>query len=140
MKIIHFTLMSLFSLSANAQTISMAEKLTALSLDKAVNHSSPEVKRTQAALTRGLTVCNIEKEEKLANIAWSITEKIRAEGQHAETTDIIEGLNAVLSGARAKQNCTELLSLYAANRILGSTHSDAVMGARRMYRSTGVVD
>ncbi|MHC8342267.1 hypothetical protein [Pseudomonas sp. RT6P73] len=138
MKVIFFILASFCSMAASAQTI--AEKLTTLSLDRTVRSSSPEVERTQAALTRGLTVCNVEDEEKLANIAWFITKKIRAEGQYAEATDVIEGANAVLLGAKAKQDCAELLSLYAVNRIQGSTHSDAVAGGRGLYRSTGVIE
>ncbi|MDD1016855.1 hypothetical protein M5G17_24615, partial [Pseudomonas sp. TNT2022 ID1025] len=132
-----FTLVSLVSLTANADTI--AEKLTTLSLDKTVKESSPEVKRTQAALTRGLTVCNFESEEKLANVAWFITKKIRESGQYAESTDIIEGVNAALLGAKAKQDCSEVMSLYAVNRIEGNTHSDAVTGARGIYRAMGLV-
>ncbi|WP_124319528.1 hypothetical protein ACA087_06545 [Pseudomonas chlororaphis] len=138
MKTVFFILTLLCSMTAGAETI--AEKLTTLSLDKTVKGSSQEVQRTQAALTRGLTVCNVESEEKLANIAWFITKKIRAEGQYAEATDVIEGANAVLLGAKTKQDCSELLSLYAVNRIQGSTHSDAVAGGRGLYRSTGVVD
>ncbi|WP_156162083.1 hypothetical protein [Pseudomonas sp. MRSN 12121] len=138
MKTVFFILASLCSMAASAETI--AEKLTTLSLDKTLKSSSPEVERTQAALTRGLTVCNVENEEKLANIAWFITKKIRAEGRYAEATDVIEGANAVLLGAKTKQDCSELLSLYAVNRIQGSTHSDAVAGARGLYRATGVVD
>lgn len=131
--------MSLFlSLSANAQTV--AEKLTTLSLNKTLKTGSSEVLRTQAALTRGLSVCNVDNEEKLANIAWFITKKIRTEGLYAEATDIIEGVNAVLLGAKNKQDCTELMSLYAVNRIQGNTHSDAVAGARGLYRSSGIVD
>jgi len=138
LKFILLTLISLFSIAANAGTV--AEKLTTLSLDRTLKESSPEVKRTQAALTRGLTVCNLENEEKLANIAWFITKKIRAEGHYAEATDIIEGANAVLLGAKSKQDCAELLSLYAVNRLQGSTHSDAVAGGRGLYRASGVVD
>ena len=138
MKILFFTLVSLFSLTANADTI--AEKLTTLSLDKTFKESSPEVERTQAALTRGLTVCNVESEEKLANLAWFITKKIRSEGRYAEATDIIEGANAILLGAKSKQDCAELLSLYAVNRIQGSTHSDAIAGGRGLYRATGIVN
>lgn len=138
MKILFFSLISLFSVVANAETV--AEKLTTLSLDKTLKNNSPEVVRTQAALTRGLTVCNVENEEKLANIAWFITKKIRSEGQYAEATDVIEGANAVLLGAKTKQDCAELLSLYAVNRIQGSTHSDAVAGGRALYRATGTVD
>ncbi|MDS9879391.1 hypothetical protein RMI40_31635 [Pseudomonas protegens] len=138
MKVILFTLISLFSIVANADTV--AEKLTTLSLDRTLKGNSPEVTRTQAALTRGLTVCNLESEEKLANIAWFITKKIRAEGHYAEATDIIEGANAVLLGAKSKQDCAELLSLYAVNRLQGSTHSDAVAGGRGLYRASGVVD
>lgn len=138
MKICILVLASLFSMAANAETI--AEKLTTLSLDKTVKSNSPEVKRTQAALTRGLTVCDVDNEEKLANIAWFITKKIRAEGQYAEVTDVIEGANAVLLGAKAKQDCSELLSMYAVNRIEGRTHSDAVAGARGFYRMSGLVN
>lgn len=138
MKFILLTLISLFSIAANADTV--AEKLTTLSLDRTLKGNSPEVTRTQAALTRGLTVCNLENEEKLANIAWFITKKIRAEGHYAEATDIIEGANAVLLGAKSKQDCAELLSLYAVNRLQGSTHSDAVAGGRGLYRASGVVD
>jgi hypothetical protein len=125
-------------MTASAQTI--AEKLTTLSLDKTVENNSPEVERTQAALTRGLTVCNVENEEKLANIAWFITKKIRAEGHYADATDVIEGANAVLLGAKTKQDCAELLSLYAVNRMQGSTHSDAVAGGRGLYRLTGAIN
>lgn len=138
MKTLSFFLASFFTLTANAGTT--AEKLTTLSLDKTVKNSSPEVKRTEAALTRSLTVCNAENAEKLANVAWFVTKKIRSEGQHAEATDIIEGVNAVLLGAKTKQDCTELLSLYAVSRIDGNTHSDAVAGARGFYRIAGVVD
>ena len=138
LKILFFVLASVFSTVANAQTT--AEKLTILSLDRTVKSNSPEVERTQAALTRGLTVCDVENEEKLANIAWFITKKIRAEGRYAEATDVIEGVNAVLLGAKTKQECSELLSLYAVNRLHGSTHSDAVAGGRGLYRSTGVVN
>lgn len=138
MKILIFVLTSCFSLIVNAATV--AEKLTSLSLDRTLKESSAEVTRTQAALTRGLSVCDFETEEKLANVAWFITKKIRAEGQYAETTDIIEGVNAVLLGAKTKQDCTELLSLYAVNRIHGSTHSDAVAGGRGLYRASGVVE
>lgn len=138
MKFILLTLISLFSIAANADTV--AEKLTTLSLDRTLKENSPEVTRTQVALTRGLTVCNLENEEKLANIAWFITKKIRAEGHYAEATDIIEGANAVLLGAKSKQDCAELLSLYAVNRLQGSTHSDAVAGGRGLYRASGVVD
>lgn len=138
MKILFTLLVSLFSLAANAQTV--AEKLTTLSLDRTLKIGSPEVQRTQAALTRGLTVCDVDNEEKLANIAWFITKKIRTEGRFAEATDIIEGVNAVLLGAKNKQDCTELMSLYAVNRIQGNTHSDAVAGARGLYRLSGVVE
>lgn len=138
MKVIFFILGSLLSVAANADTV--AEKLTTLSLDKTLKKDSLEVERTQAALERGLTVCKIENEERLANIAWFITKKIRAEGKYAEATDIIEGVNAVLLGAKTKQDCSELLSLYAVNRIAGNTHSDAVAGGRGLYRATGVVE
>lgn len=137
MKLIFIALLSLLSLSANAQTI--AEKLTILSLDKDVEEGSKEVKRTQAALTRGLTVCNFENEEKLASAAWVITKNIREKGQYAEATDIIEGVNAALLGAKAKQDCSEVMALYAVNRIEGNTHSDAVTGARGLYRTMGLV-
>ncbi|MDD0973825.1 hypothetical protein [Pseudomonas fontis] len=137
MKLMFIVLLSLFSLSANAQTI--AEKLTILSLDKDVDEDSKEVKRTQAALTRGLTVCNFENEEKLASAAWVITKNIREKGQYAEATDIVEGVNAALLGAKAKQDCSEVMALYAVNRIEGSTHSDAVTGARGLYRTMGLV-
>ena len=133
-----FVLASLLSVTANAQT-NVAEKLTTLSLDKTLEGSSPEVKRTQTALTRGLTVCDFANEEKLANVAWFITKKIREKGQYAEATDIIEGVNAALLGATAKQDCTEVMSLYAVSRIEGNTHSDSVAGARGLYRATGVV-
>lgn len=137
MKLLIFVLASFFSLIVNAATV--AEKLTGLSLDRTLNKSSSEVIRTQAALTRGLTVCDFENEEKLANVAWFITKKIRAEGHYADATDVIEGVNAVLLGAKTKQDCTELLSLYAVNRIQGNTHSDAVAGGRGLYRANGVV-
>ncbi|MCV4272313.1 hypothetical protein OH710_06625 [Pseudomonas capsici] len=126
-----------FSISAHAESI--AEKLTELSLDKSVKSTSAEVKRTQTALTRGLTVCNFTSEEKLAEAAWVITKNIREKGQYAEATDLIEGVNAVLLGAKTKQDCTELMALYAVNRIQGNTHSDAITGARGLYRATGVV-
>lgn len=138
MKTLLFILSLVLPLSANAQTL--AEKLTTLSLDKTYKADSAQVQRTQAALTRGLSVCNAESEEKLANIAWYITKKIRAEGHYAEATEIIEGANAVLLGAKTKQDCAELLSLYTVNRLQGGTHSDAVAGARGLYRSTGIVD
>lgn len=138
MKVLVSILALLFSFTANAQTV--AEKLTTLSLDKKHKAGSPEVQRMQAALTRGLTVCNVDNEEKLANIAWFITKKIRTEGRYAEATDIIEGVNAVLLGAKNKQDCTELMSLYTVNRIQGNTHSDAVAGARGLYRLSGIVD
>ncbi|NNA49739.1 MULTISPECIES: hypothetical protein [Pseudomonas] len=137
MKLLIFVLASFFSLIVNAATV--AEKLTGLSLDRTIDKSSSEVIRTQAALTRGLTVCDFENEEKLANVAWFITKKVRAEGHYADATDVIEGINAVLLGAKTKQDCTELLSLYAVNRIQGSTHSDAVAGGRGLYRANGVV-
>lgn len=137
MKLLIFVLASFFSLIVNAATV--AEKLTGLSLDRTIDKSSSEVIRTQAALTRGLTVCDFENEEKLANVAWFITKKVRAEGHYADATDVIEGVNAVLLGAKTKQDCTELLSLYAVNRIQGSTHSDAVAGGRGLYRANGVV-
>lgn len=127
-----------FSISANAESI--AEKLTELSLDKSVKSSSPEVKRTQAALKRGLTVCDFANEEKLAEAAWVITKNIREKGQYAEATDMIEGVNAILLGSKTKQDCTELMALYAVNRIQGNTHSDAVAGARGLYRATGAVN
>ncbi|WP_122300419.1 hypothetical protein [Pseudomonas syringae] len=138
MKISFFVLASLFSVAANAQ--GTAEKLTTLSLDKSFESNSPEVERTRKALARSLTVCNVENEDKVANIAWFITKKIRSEGRYAEATDIIEGVNAVLLGAKSKQDCSELLSLYAVNRIEGRTHSDAVAGGRGLYRLAGVVD
>lgn len=138
MKVCVLVLASLFSMAANAETI--AEKLTTLSLDKTVKSNSLEVERTQAALTRGLTVCNVENEEKLANIAWFITKKIRSEGRYAEVTDVIEGANAVLLGAKAKQDCSEVLSMYAVSRLDGNTHSDAVAGGRALYRLSGVVN
>jgi len=137
LKLLIFVLASFFSLIVNAATV--AEKLTGLSLDRTIDKSSSEVIRTQAALTRGLTVCDFENEEKLANVAWFITKKVRAEGHYADATDVIEGINAVLLGAKTKQDCTELLSLYAVNRIQGSTHSDAVAGGRGLYRANGVV-
>ncbi|MFJ4141438.1 hypothetical protein [Pseudomonas sp. NPDC089734] len=132
-----FALLSLFSVFAKAEGV--AEKLTELSLDKSLKSSSPEVERTQTALKRGMTVCNFESEEKLANVVWFITKAIREKGQYAEATDIIEGVNAVLLGAKSKQDCTELMSSYAVNRIDGNTHSDAVTGARGIYRTMGVV-
>lgn len=138
MKVLVLVLASFVSVAANAQT-SIAEKLTELSLDRTVKDGSPEVRRTQAALIRGLTVCDFENEEKLANVAWFITKKIREKDQYAEATDVIEGVNAALLGATAKQDCTEVMSLYAVNRIAGGTHSDAVAGARGLYRATGVV-
>lgn len=137
MRFLVFALASVLSVAANADTI--ATKLTTLSLDKDVSEDSPEVARTQAALSRGLTVCNFENEEKLANTAWFITKKIREKGQYAEATDIIEGVNAALMGAKAKQDCSEVMSLYAVNRIEGNTHSDAVAGARGLYRAMGLV-
>lgn len=137
MKVLCFIAASIFSLSANADSV--AEKLTTLSLDKTLKINSQEVKRTQAALTRGLTVCDFANEEKLANVAWFITGKIREKGQYAEATDIIEGVNAALLGAKAKQDCAEVMSLYAVNRIDGNTHSDAVAGARGLYRAMGLV-
>ena len=138
MKALLLVFASLLSLTANAQT-SVAEKLTSLSLDKTVRDNSPEVARTQAALTRGLTVCDFENEEKLANVAWFVTKKIREKGQYAEATDVIEGVNAALLGAKAKQDCAEVMSLYAVNRIEGNTHSDAITGARGLYRAMGLV-
>lgn len=138
MKLSLAVFVSIFSVAAAADT-GVAEKLTSLSLGKNFKSSSAEVKRTQAALTRGLTVCDFKDEDKLANVAWFITKKIRDEGQHAEATDVIEGVNAALLGAKAKQDCTEIMSLYAVNRINGNTHSDAVTGARGLYRSTGIV-
>ncbi|QZP26201.1 hypothetical protein [Pseudomonas mosselii] len=137
MRLLIFALASVLSVAANADTV--ATKLTTLSLDKDVNEDSPEVARTQAALSRGLTVCNFENEETLANTAWFITKKIREKGQYAEATDIIEGVNAALLGAKAKQDCSEIMSLYAVNRIEGNTHSDAVTGARGLYRAMGLV-
>ena len=85
-------------------------------------------------------MCNVDSEEKLANLAWFITKKIRSEGRYAEATDIIEGANAILLGAKSKQDCAELFSLYAVNRIQGSTHSDAIAGGRGLYRATGIVN
>lgn len=137
MKLLIFVMASFFSMIVNAATV--AEKLTGLSLDRTLKESSIEVTRTQTALTRGLSVCDFESEEKLANVAWFITKKIRAEGHYAEATEIIEGVNAMLLGAKTKQDCTEVLSLYAVNRIQGSTHSDAVAGGRGLYRASGVV-
>lgn len=137
MKIVVFILASVFSFAANAESV--AVKLSTLSLDKTLKESSQEAARTQAALTRGMTVCNFENEEKLANVAWFITKKIREEGQHAEATDILEGVNAALLGAETKQDCSEVMSLYAVNRIEGHTHSDAVTGARGLYRAMGIV-
>lgn len=137
MKGIIFALAAIFSAAAHAD--STAVKLTTLSLDKDVTASSPEVIRTQAALTRGMTVCNAKDEEALAGSAWVMTKKIRAEGQYAEATDILEGVNAVLLGAKTKQDCNELMALYTVNRMDGNTHSDAITGARALYRGTGVV-
>ncbi|QIH08940.1 MULTISPECIES: hypothetical protein [unclassified Pseudomonas] len=137
MRTLIFVFAALFSVAAVAETV--AEKLTIVSLDKDVEASSPEVKRTQVALTRAMTVCNVESEAKLADIVWFITKKIRSEGHYAEATDLIEGVNAVLLGTKEKQDCTELLSLYAVNRIQGSTHSDAVAGGRGLYRGMGLV-
>lgn len=137
MKTFIFALAALFSVAANAE--STAQKLTILSLDKEVKANSPEVKRTQAALTRAMTVCDVESEAKLADIVWFITDKIRSEGHYAEATDLIEGANAVLLGAKSKQDCADLLSMYTVNRLSGSTHSDAVAGARGLYRATGIV-
>ncbi|MDU9392128.1 hypothetical protein [Pseudomonas sp. zfem002] len=137
MKGLVFVLLCSISISATAATV--AEKLTELSLDKRVKASSPEVKRTQAALTRGLTVCDGKDEEALASSAWVMTKEIREKGQYADSTDILEGINAVLLGAKSKQDCDELLALYTVNRIQGNTHSDAVTGARGLYRATGVV-
>ncbi|GFM85394.1 hypothetical protein PSCICO_07930 [Pseudomonas cichorii] len=137
MKACILVLLSLLSVFARAENV--AEKLTELSLDKSLKSSSPEVERTQAALKRGMTVCNFENEEKLANVVWFITKAIREKGQYAEATDIIEGVNAILLGAKTKQDCSELMSLYAVNRIDGNTHSDAVAGGRGVYRSMGIV-
>lgn len=137
MKALIFALVSIVPTIVYAETV--AEKLTIVSLDKDVKANSPEVKRTQAALTRAMTVCEVESEAKFADTVWFITKKIRSEGHYAEATDLIEGVNAVLLGAKKKQDCTELLSLYAVNRIQGSTHSDAVAGGRGLYRGMGLV-
>lgn len=137
MRIMTFALASILSFTAHAESI--AVKLTTLSLDKDVSEKSPEVARTQAALTRGLTVCNFEDEEQLASSAWVMTKKIREKGQYAEATDILEGVNAALLGAKAKQDCNEVLAMYTVNRIEGHTHSDAVTGARGLYRTMGLV-
>lgn len=137
MKALIFALISIVPTIVYAETV--AEKLTIVSLDKDVKANSPEVKRTQAALTRAMTVCEVESEAKFADTVWFITKKIRSEGHYAEATDLIEGVNAVLLGAKKKQDCTELLSLYAVNRVQGSTHSDAVAGGRGLYRGMGVV-
>lgn len=138
LKFLIFALLSIASLTANAATI--AEKLTILSLDKDVPSGSPEVLRMQTALTRGLTVCTFKTEEQLANAVWAITKKIRSEGAQAESTEVLEGVNAILLGAKERQDCSELLALYAVNRIQGSTHSDAVAGARGIYRLAGTVE
>lgn len=137
MRIVTFALASIFSFAAHAESV--AVKLTTLSLDKDVSERSQEVVRTQAALTRGLTVCNGKDEEQLASSAWVMTKKIREKGQYAEATDILEGVNAALLGAKTKQDCDELLAMYAVNRIEGQTHSDAVTGARGLYRTMGLV-
>lgn len=137
MKIVFFALASVLSFAAHAESI--AVKLTTLSTDKDVSEHSPEVARTQAALTRGLTVCNFEGEEQLASAAWAMTKKIRDKGQYAEATDILEGVNAALLGAKSKQDCSEVLAMYTLNRIEGHTHSDAVTGARGLYRAMGLV-
>ncbi|WP_460418893.1 hypothetical protein [Pseudomonas sp. microsymbiont 2] len=137
MKIMVFALASILSFAVHAESV--AVKLTTLSLDKDVSERSAEAVRTQAALTRGLTVCNFEDEEQLASSAWVMTKKIREKGQYAEATDILEGINAALLGAKVKQDCNEVLAMYTVNRLEGNTHSDAVTGARGLYRAMGLV-
>ncbi|EAA9933509.1 hypothetical protein DKU74_20045 [Salmonella enterica subsp. salamae] len=137
MKWLIVLLFSVFTVAANAATT--AEKLTILSLDKEVRSDSPEVRRTQAAFDRNATVCTFDNEDKLANAVWYVTKKIRSEGYYAESTDIIEGLNAILLGAKEKVDCTEILSEYAVTRMDGKTHSDAIVGARGLYRAMGIV-
>jgi nitrogenase subunit NifH len=123
-----------------AQAETKAEQLAALSWGKALAADTPEVKRLQAALTRGMTVCDFESDSQLANVAWSATKTIREAGQYAEATEIVEGVNAALLGAKARQDCIKFIALYGANRVEGRTHSDAVVGARALYRVAGVVD
>lgn len=135
----HIIALLLALATTNVMAETLAHKLTILSLDKEVKANSAEVKRTQDALTRSATVCK-EEEGPLVEVVWYITKEIRKKDAHAESTDMIEGINAILLGAKEKQDCKELLALYATNRISGSTHSDAVSGIRPILRAAGIVE
>lgn len=119
-----------------AHAVTLEEKLITLNSEWNIGTTQSQVARLDQALIRSESVCDSNKEA-LAEVAWKATKTIRNEGHFADLVDIVEGVNASLYGANTKQDCSELLDAYTANRIQGRTHSDVVTGLRGLYKAIG---
>lgn len=93
------------------------------------------IDRVQTALNKNKQVCNFKNEEQLAASATLVTMELRKSSQIAEVVDIIEGLNAMLSGVDKPINCADALGLYVGSRKQGMTHSEAVAGGRILMKA-----
>lgn len=111
--------------------------LASVDVGKVVGETSPEAKRTKAALARADARC--VSPNGLYNQVSVVRNELVAKGVATSNVELLEGLASVLQGANKKVDCAKLLGIYAVNRTSGapdmSTHSDVVVGLRGLAKS-----
>lgn len=108
-----------------------AYKLAVVDANQFVPKNGVEDKRAQVAITNARNLCVVESDATIASQAIKVSNILNKDGIFSRPVDVLEGLQAVLSGSKKKVDCTKVMAQYASIRqSVGYSHSEAIASMR----------